>query len=81
MEPPADVAQDLTQGFFMELLERELLEKFDAKKKPAANLPARLRGQFCFELKTSRTAAEARRKCTPRRARFYGCGRGAWRDS
>jgi RNA polymerase sigma factor (sigma-70 family) len=29
---PADVAQDLTQGFFMELLERELLEKFDAKK-------------------------------------------------
>ena len=29
---PADVAQDLTQGFFMELLERELLEKFDANK-------------------------------------------------
>src|SRR5229473_4834961 len=29
---PADVAQDLTQGFFMGLLERELLEKFDAKK-------------------------------------------------
>src|SRR5256884_4237976 len=29
---PADVAQDLTQGFFMELLERELLERFDAKK-------------------------------------------------
>jgi len=26
------VAQDLTQGFFMELLERELLEKFDATK-------------------------------------------------
>ena len=29
---PAEVAQDLTQGFFMELLERELLEKFDPKK-------------------------------------------------
>jgi RNA polymerase sigma factor (sigma-70 family) len=29
---PADVAQDLTQGFFVELLERELLEKFDSKK-------------------------------------------------
>src|SRR5713226_7675022 len=27
-----DAAQDLTQGFFVELLERELLEKFDAKK-------------------------------------------------
>jgi RNA polymerase sigma factor (sigma-70 family) len=29
---PADEAQDLTQGFFLEVLERELLEKFDAKK-------------------------------------------------
>jgi|HubBroStandDraft_6_1064221.scaffolds.fasta_scaffold298891_2 RNA polymerase sigma factor (sigma-70 family) len=29
---PADAAQDLTQGFFVELLERELLDKFDAKK-------------------------------------------------
>jgi RNA polymerase sigma factor (sigma-70 family) len=29
--PPAD-AQDLTQGFFAELLERELLEKFDPQK-------------------------------------------------
>src|SRR5258708_20279605 len=29
---PADEAQDLTQGFFVELLERELLEKFDSKK-------------------------------------------------
>src|SRR6202140_1812276 len=29
---PADAAQDLTQGFFLELLERELLEKFDSKK-------------------------------------------------
>jgi RNA polymerase sigma factor (sigma-70 family) len=29
---PAVDAQDLTQGFFMELLERELLDKFDAKK-------------------------------------------------
>lgn len=29
---PADEAQDLTQGFFVEILERELLEKFDAKK-------------------------------------------------
>jgi RNA polymerase sigma factor (sigma-70 family) len=29
---PADVAQDLTQGFFAELLERELLERFDSKK-------------------------------------------------
>src|SRR6266403_4093174 len=27
-----DAAQDLTQGFFVELLERELLGKFDAKK-------------------------------------------------
>jgi RNA polymerase sigma factor (sigma-70 family) len=27
-----DVAQDLTQGFFVEVLERELLETFDAKK-------------------------------------------------
>src|ERR1700730_15553534 len=27
-----DAAQDLTQGFFVELLERELLDKFDAKK-------------------------------------------------
>jgi DNA-directed RNA polymerase specialized sigma24 family protein len=27
-----DAAQDLTQGFFVELLERELLNKFDAKK-------------------------------------------------
>ncbi len=29
---PAEEAQDLTQGFFLELLERELLEKFDPKK-------------------------------------------------
>jgi RNA polymerase sigma factor (sigma-70 family) len=29
---PAEQAQDLTQGFFVEVLERELLEKFDAKK-------------------------------------------------
>jgi RNA polymerase sigma-70 factor (ECF subfamily) len=29
---PAETAQDLTQGFFAELLERELLDKFDAKK-------------------------------------------------
>src|ERR1700747_1909004 len=29
---PADEAQDLTQGFFVEVLRRELLEKFDAKK-------------------------------------------------
>ena len=29
---PASDAQDLTQGFFAELLERELLEKFDANK-------------------------------------------------
>jgi RNA polymerase sigma factor (sigma-70 family) len=28
----ADAAQDLTQGFFMELLERELLDKFDSNK-------------------------------------------------
>jgi RNA polymerase sigma factor (sigma-70 family) len=29
---PAEAAQDLTQGFFAELLERELLDKFDAHK-------------------------------------------------
>lgn len=29
---PASDAQDLTQGFFVELLKRELLEKFDASK-------------------------------------------------
>jgi RNA polymerase sigma factor (sigma-70 family) len=29
---PAETAQDLTQGFFAELLERELLDKFDPKK-------------------------------------------------
>jgi RNA polymerase sigma factor (sigma-70 family) len=29
---PAEEAQDLTQGFFLELLERELVEKFDPKK-------------------------------------------------
>ncbi len=29
---PAEAAQDLTQGFFAELLERELLETFDPKK-------------------------------------------------
>ncbi len=29
---PAEVAQDLTQGFFVEVLERELLEKFDPNK-------------------------------------------------
>lgn len=29
---PADQAQDLTQGFFVELLERELLERFEPKK-------------------------------------------------
>ena len=29
---PPDVAQDLTQGFFVEVIERELLEKFDAEK-------------------------------------------------
>jgi len=29
---PADAAQDLTQGFFAELLERGLLDKFDAKR-------------------------------------------------
>jgi RNA polymerase sigma factor (sigma-70 family) len=29
---PADVAQDLTQGFFAELLERELLDKFEPQK-------------------------------------------------
>jgi len=53
------VAQDLTQGFFMELLERELLEKFDTKKKPAANLPARLRRQFCSNEEQGRAAAES----------------------
>jgi RNA polymerase sigma factor (sigma-70 family) len=29
---PPDAAQDLTQGFFLELLERELFDKFDSKK-------------------------------------------------
>jgi RNA polymerase sigma factor (sigma-70 family) len=29
---PVEAAQDLTQGFFAELLERELLDKFDAHK-------------------------------------------------
>ena len=29
---PSDEAQDLTQGFFVEVLERELLEKFDPRK-------------------------------------------------
>jgi RNA polymerase sigma factor (sigma-70 family) len=29
---PADIAQDLTQGFFAELLERELLDKFEPQK-------------------------------------------------
>jgi RNA polymerase sigma factor (sigma-70 family) len=29
---PAEAAQDLTQGFFVEVLERELLEKFDPSK-------------------------------------------------
>src|SRR5215471_4817556 len=29
---PAEEAQDLTQGFFVEVLNRKLLEKFDAKK-------------------------------------------------
>jgi len=29
---PPDAAQDLTQGFFVEVLERELLGEFDAKK-------------------------------------------------
>src|SRR5260370_25447029 len=29
---PAEAAQDLTQGFFAELLERELLDKFDSNK-------------------------------------------------
>src|SRR6266481_2788937 len=29
---PAEAAQDLTQGFFAELLERELLDKFDGHK-------------------------------------------------
>ncbi len=29
---PAEAAQDLTQGFFAELLERKLLDKFDSKK-------------------------------------------------
>jgi len=29
---PAEAAQDLTQGFFAELLERDLLDKFDANK-------------------------------------------------
>jgi RNA polymerase sigma factor (sigma-70 family) len=29
---PVETAQDLTQGFFAELLERELLDKFDSKK-------------------------------------------------
>jgi len=29
---PAEESQDLTQGFFVEVLERRLLEKFDAKK-------------------------------------------------
>ena len=29
---PVDQAQDLTQGFFVEVLERELLEKFEPKK-------------------------------------------------
>jgi len=29
---PAEEAQDLTQGFFVEVLERELLRKFDSKK-------------------------------------------------
>src|SRR5216684_1421741 len=29
---PADLSQDLTQGFFLEVMERELLEKFDPQK-------------------------------------------------
>jgi len=29
---PSEEAQDLTQGFFVEVLERELIEKFDPKK-------------------------------------------------
>src|SRR5262249_19183524 len=29
---PPDAAQDLTQGFFVELLERELVEKFDPRR-------------------------------------------------
>jgi len=46
---PADAAQDLTQGFFAELLERELLDNFDPKKSRFANLSAHLCGQLCHE--------------------------------
>jgi len=45
MEPAADVAQDLTQDL-LELLERELLEKWMPRRKAGANLPARLRGHL-----------------------------------
>jgi hypothetical protein len=47
---PAEDAQDLTQGFFAELLERELLAKYDPAKSRlrtycARNLAERIRHQ------------------------------------
>lgn len=63
---PAEEAQDLTQGFFVEMLEPELLEKFDAKK---GRLRTYLRvyvDRLCFERRQSRPATKARRKCRPR---------------
>jgi len=37
-------AQDLTQGFFAEVLERELLNRFDVRQEPLAHLFAPVRG-------------------------------------
>jgi hypothetical protein len=71
--PPADEAQHLTQGFFVEALDRELLEKFDAKKSPPANLSARVRGQLRFEPRQSQSPPETRRKHPACGSGFCGC--------
>src|SRR6266478_5290518 len=63
---PAEAAQDLTQGFFAELLERELLDKFDGHKSRRRTYSAR-RSRFCRRGRGAR-----RHRHRSRKNRFAG---------
>src|SRR5882724_6745926 len=74
-QAPQD-AQDLTQGFFAELLERGLLAKFDAAK---SRLRTYLR--LCADRNQGCLAKKARRRRNACRAGFFRSGRRATRAS
>ena len=73
---PADDAQDLTQGFFMELLERELLDKFDSKKSRLRTYLRLCVDSFVMNQNKAATPPKARWKRVARSAGFFRCGRG-----